>query len=354
MRWPGGSPTRTATAIIDHHAAFRPQGRVAVFQPRPGLGDLIWHLPIIRAIAGASQSGQVTLVTKPSTQADTLLADDPAIERIVWFDRNPRQSQGGGRGRHDGPLGTFRLVAQLRACHADSCVLLHHGASLAACLALAGIPHRYGYGYTRLQRVWLNHGPHLGNAAPFTEAFDQAAAFARAAGLWPLPEPAIAVQPAAVQAARAWLGDVARPLAILGIGGHGADRQWGAARFAALGGWLLGSGYGTVLPMAAAHEADLAQAVCLRLPQDRRVRPVVGQSLSLAAALLADAEMFVGNDSGLMNLRAATGRTAYALFGASGPLSHSAHIRSVVPPTGPRSGMGAITVDQVTGLIAAP
>ena len=324
-----------------------------MFQPRPGLGDLIWHLPIIRAIAGASGSGQVTLITKPSTQADALLAGDPAIERIVWFDRNPRQSQGGGRGRHDGPLGFPRLVAQLRGCGAESCVLLHHGASLAAAMALAGIPHRYGYGYAWRQRVWLNRGPYFGETAPFTEAFEQEAAFARAAGLWPLPEPAIAVQPGDAQAARVWLADAARPLAILGIGSHGADRQWGAERFAALGADLLRSGYGTVLPMAAAHEAELAQAVCSRLPQDRRVRPVIGQAIPLAAALLAEAELFVGNDSGLMNLRAAIGRTAYALFGASGPLRHSVHIRPVVPPAGPRAGMDAITVEQVRMLVDA-
>ena len=213
-------------------------------------------------------------------------------------------------------------------------------------MALAGIPHRYGYGYAAAQRLWLNAGPYLRRAAPFTEAAEQAAAFARAAGLWPLPEPAVTIQPAAASAARAWLADAAHPLAVLGIGSHGAERKWGAERFAALASVLLRSGYGTIVPMAAAHEAALAHTACNRLPRGS-VRPAIGLALPVAAALLAEAELFVGNDSGPMNLRAAVGRPAYALFGASGPLRHSKQIRPVIPPGGARAGMDAISVAQV-------
>ena len=336
------------SALANEPRQFRPAGRVAVFQPRPGLGDLIWHLPIIRAIADASEGGKITLVTKPSTQADALLAGDPAIERIAWFDRNPRQ----GRGRHDGPLGFPRLVATLRACRADSCVLLHHGASLAAAMALAGISHRYAYGYSRSQRLWLNHKPTLAAAMPFTEAFDQAAAFAKAAGLWPLPEASVGVQAAALQAVCKELARAVRPIAVLGIGSHGADRQWGTEKFAALAAGLLQTGIGTILLAMSANEAGLAQAISHRLPPDSRVRAAIGWPLADVAALLWEADLFVGNDSGLMNLRASLGRPAYALFGASGPLRHSSHIRPVIPPAGPRAGMAAITVGQVLDTVA--
>ncbi len=311
-----------------------------VFQPRPGLGDLIWHLPIIRAIA--QQSGPVTLVTKPSTQADALLTNDPDIAKIVWFDRNPRE----GRGYHDGALGFARLVATLRATRAEAGVLLHHGASLAAALRLAGIPQRYGYGYTAGQRWWLNSGPFLQGPIRFAEAFDQASAYASALGFTDLPEPSVRTDAVARQRVLARLQHLPRPFLALGIGAHGGKRQWGAERFAALVTlWLQANG-GTVLLLVAANEAGLANQVTVEMPPGR-VHAVIGWTLPDVAALLAEADDFVGNDSGLMNLRAACGRRAFGLFGASGPLRHSRLIVPIVPPAGPRAGMDAITVHSV-------
>ncbi len=314
----------------------------AVFQPRPGLGDLIWHLPLIRALA---TRGPITLITKPSTQADTLLANDALIGRIVWFDRNPRQ----GRGRHDGPLGFPRLVATLRAARLDSCVLLHHGASLAASMRLAGIPHRAGYGTSRAQRAWLNRGPYLGAIAPFTEAFDQATAYAAALGLAPLPEARVAVDPGSRERVLRRLEAAPRPWSVLGIGSQGANRQWGVANWAALAAHLARRP-GSVILLAAGHEAALASAVIEA--SGAAIQAAAGWALPEAIALLAEADLFVGNDSGLMNLRAAVGRPAYGLFGASGPLRHSALIRPVIPPAGPRAGMAAITVPLVLDTLA--
>ena len=319
-----------------------------MFQPRPGMGDLIWHLPVIRAIAAVSAERRVTLITKPSTQADILLRHDPAIGRIVWFDRNPRQ----GRGRHDGVFGYPRLVAGLRGCRADTCVLLHHGASLAAAMFLAGMPHRYGYGYDRVQRRWLNHGPFLGPDVQFSEAFDQANAFAHAAGFLELPEPSLQVDAAARARLAARMNRLPKPWAVLGVGCHGETRQWGAGRFAALADALLARGAGTVLLLAATHEAALVRDIEDRVTQTAGVHGAVGWKLDEVVALLSEAELFIGNDSGLMNVRAALGRPAYALFGASGPLRHSAQIHPIVPPSGPRSGMAGITVEQVLEALA--
>jgi heptosyltransferase-2 len=322
------------------------QGRTLVFQPRPGLGDLIWHLPLIRAIASATETGRIILFTKPSTQADTLLLNDPAIDQIAWFDRNPRASEGRGRGHHDGPLGFPRLVITLRACHAETAVLLHHGASLAAALRLAGIPHRYGYNTTP-QRKWLNTTPALPPEVQHAEAFDQATAYAAALGLTNLPEPSVRVDQTARQAVAARLATLPRPWTALGIGSNGAIRQWGAANFAALATARLARAPGSILLLAAAHENAFAESVAAAIPHPARVRIAAGWPLAEIVALLAIADLFIGNDSGLMNLRAATAQEAYGLFGASGPLRHSTLIRAIVPPGGARAGMSAISVRQV-------
>jgi len=285
----------------------------------------------------------VLLVTKPSTQADALLARDPAIAAITWFERNPR---GKTHGRHDGPLGFARLVADLRAARADTAILLHHAPALAAALRLAGIPRRHAYGFSRAQRFWLNAQPFLPAPPPFTEAAAQAATFAAAIGFPNLPEPSIHPDAAALVRVRTHLADAPRPWWVFGIGANDASRQWGADNFSSLAGHLAG----TTILLGGQMDAGLACAIAGKLAE--QPRQAIGWPLPDVAALLFVAEHFIGNDSGPLNLRAAMGRPAHALFGASGPLLHSRHIVPIVPEGGARAGMAAIGVEQARQVLA--
>ena len=284
-------------------------------------------------------------MTKPSTQADALLARDPAIAKITWFDRN---SRGNTNGRHDGPLGFARLVADLRAARADTAILLHHAPALAAALRLAGILRRHAYGFSRAQRLWLNAQPFLPAPPPFTEAAVQAATFATALGFPLLPEPSIHPDPAALVRVQTRLAEAPRPWWVFGIGANDADRQWGADNFSSLARHLAG----TTILLGGPMDADLACAIAGKLVE--QPRQAIGWPLADVAALLSLAEHFIGNDSGPLNLRAAMGRPAHALFGASGPLLHSRHIVPIVPKGGPRSGMAAIGVEQVRRDVLLP
>ena len=308
-------------------------------QPRPGIGDLIWHLPLIHALAG---HGKVDLMTKRSTAADVLLAGDPSIGRIVWLDRNPP----GRRGRHDGPLGFARLVGELRALGAGASVLLHQSTSLAAALATAGVRQRFGYGYG-LQRRFLNRGPALpGSDAP-KHPTAQAQSFAMALGLGVLPDAAqLTVSPEAAAAVRTREGALER-WAVLGVGSTEANRCWPPAQFAALARLLLERGAAGVMLLAASAEAPLAHEVMTHLGGDPRVRLAVGWKLGEVMALLEQAGLYVGNDSGMLNVRVALGRVGYGLFGVSGPLTHSARFVQIVSAAGARAGMESISLEDV-------
>ena len=41
-----------------------------VIQVKHGIGDVIWHLPFIRAIAGDEPAGAITFLTLPSSQRE--------------------------------------------------------------------------------------------------------------------------------------------------------------------------------------------------------------------------------------------------------------------------------------------
>lgn len=53
--------------------------RTAVIQVKRGIGDVIWHLPFARAIAGVSSDGQVTFLAPSSSSAKELLDAEPSI-----------------------------------------------------------------------------------------------------------------------------------------------------------------------------------------------------------------------------------------------------------------------------------
>src|SRR5690242_3269509 len=94
---------------------------VAVIQPLPGIGDMIWHLPHIRAIA-AHVGGPITLLAKPRSRADELFQAEPSVGEVLWVDRNPAGRAGG----HDGGRGWYRLIRTMRARRFSAVYLLHH------------------------------------------------------------------------------------------------------------------------------------------------------------------------------------------------------------------------------------
>ena len=59
----------------------------AVIQPKPGIGDVIWHLPFIRAIAAVSPGGRVTFLAPPTSGAHELLAAEPAVAETIYFEQ---------------------------------------------------------------------------------------------------------------------------------------------------------------------------------------------------------------------------------------------------------------------------
>src|SRR5580704_15310572 len=105
---------------------------VAVVQPLPGIGDMIWHLPHIRAIS-AHVGCPVTLITKPRSRADQIFGAENTIRDVFWLDRNPE----GRRGAHDGSIGLLRTVAALRERRFDAIFLLHHSKTIALMTMMA-------------------------------------------------------------------------------------------------------------------------------------------------------------------------------------------------------------------------
>jgi ADP-heptose:LPS heptosyltransferase len=113
------------------------------------------------------------------------------------------------------------------------------------------------------------------------------------------------------------------PLLALAPGAHGVGKRWPAERFAALAQRLIGPGGplagGFVALLGSANEKPEAAPTIALLPADKVIDLVDKTDPALAAAWLARADLYVGNDSGLTHLAAAAGTPTLGLFGPGLP-----------------------------------
>jgi heptosyltransferase-2 len=323
---------------------------VAVVQPLPGIGDMVWHMPHIRAIATAS-GAPVTLLVKQRSLADQLFAGEQTVDSIVPLDLNP----GGRRGEHDGITGLLHLAQLLRSHRFGTIILLHHSVSLAAAAWLARIPQRRGYGWGR-QRIFLNSGPFLPRDAARLHQHTRATHYLAAAGIaLASAEPTLPVAAAARTAARHELRLPAEPFVVLGIGSSEALRQWGVSRFTDLTAEMLDAGWPRVVLLGGPQDAAMAETIRARLGgRAQRVGLALGWHLQAVAGLLAEASFYVGNNTGAMNMAAAVGIRTYALFGSTKPFDHASQIVPItVLDTGVHDGMARLSLNAVLAAIRA-
>ena len=123
------------------------------------------------------------------------------------------------------------------------------------------------------------------------------------------------------EAAAARLVPSGGPVLAVGPAANWRGKQWRAERFAQLA-QRLTAPFGPlpgarVAVMAAAHERAQAEPALAAIPA-RRVIELVGKTdLLTAAAVLQRCSLFVGNDTGLMHIAAASGVPTLGLFGPS-------------------------------------
>ncbi len=110
----------------------------------------------------------------------------------------------------------------------------------------------------------------------------------------------------------------AKRLLVLGPGAALAGKAWPADRFGALAGLLTAKGGllegAVVVPAGGGMDRAAAAIIGQGVPAERFV-DMTGADLLTTAAVMARADLFVGNDSGMMHLAAAAGAPTLGLFG---------------------------------------
>ncbi len=139
-------------------------------------------------------------------------------------------------------------------------------------------------------------------------------------GLDPPPGPCLWTAPSHEGKAAAMI-PAGAPVLAIGPAANWRGKQWRGERFAELARRLTAAGGplpgARVAVLAAEHERGQARAVLEAIPGHRLVDLVGRVDLLTAAAALRRCALFIGNDTGLMHIAAATGTPTLGLFGPS-------------------------------------
>jgi heptosyltransferase-2 len=317
--------------------------RVAAIQVKRGIGDVIWHLPFIQAIAAASPGGQVTFLAPPSSCAEDLLAADPSVAETIHFEHNGSELKRAGN--------FIKLAVLLRWQRFRRVWILDRTLRPALAARLAGVPERIGLGLGAQRHFITNPG--IDQSHFHDQPVDWLVALMAAMKV-PLAstEPDLRLPPQTCAAIGEQFGHSPRPWIALGLGASHPDKDWPDAHWAEFIATLRQRIQGTVFLVGGSMNGARAQSF---IAQSSGALTVNACDLRLtdAAALLRLADLFVGPSSAPMNLAVAGGTDAFGLFGSTPVLKYSKRIHAIVPPGGASpDGMRRILPAQALEQIA--
>jgi len=292
----------------------------AVIQTKQGIGDVIWHLPFIRAIASASPGGRVSFLTLPSTRARDLLGAEPCVAETLYFENRGSELRRG--------LDILRLIRMLRGLRCDTVWVLDRSARPAFCALVAGVPNRFGVGLGP-QRYFITN-PGIDQALARELPIEWLKALMDTMRIECATEPNLQLPPEIVTDVGRRYAGRPRPWIVVALGGSHPAKDWPMPHWAEFMTALRKQTSGTVFVIGGPDHAERAHGLIDRSP-GAPAENACHLGIVEAAALLRHADLFVGPDSGPMNLAAAVGTPAFGLFGATRVLTYSRFIIPIPP-----------------------
>jgi len=114
--------------------------RILTVQNRMGIGDMVIFLPFIHAISKKFDT-PVSILVKENSKATQFLQNNPAIDEIIILDRGNKIKNG----RHDGVIGAFNLVKDLKKFNFDKIFIFNSSLRFNLIARAANIKNIYQY-----------------------------------------------------------------------------------------------------------------------------------------------------------------------------------------------------------------
>jgi heptosyltransferase-2 len=310
--------------------------KVAVIQVKRGIGDVIWHLPFVQAIAAVSPGRQVTFLAPPSSCAEQLLAADPSVAETIYFEHGGSELERG--------LNMVKLAALLRWQAFSQVWILDRTLRPALAALLAGTRERIGLGLGA-QRLFITN-PGIDRSHFHDQPIDWLKALMAAMHV-PLAstEPNLRLPAQTLAETAAKFAGLPRPWIALGLGASHPDKDWPDRHWAEFLAGLRQRAPGTIFLVGGSMNSARAER-CIAQSSGTPTVNACDLGLLEAAALLRHADLFVGPGSAPINIAVAGGTDTFGLFGSTPVLTYSKRIHPIVPP-------GGMTPDGMTRLLPA-
>jgi heptosyltransferase-2 len=279
------------------------------------IGDAVMTIPVVQAIRRAYPEAHISLLAKP--WVSEIFHENPDIDETILHEES-----------HASIIGKFRLASKLRKKKFDTAILLQNAFDAALITRLAGIPERIGYNLD-------SRGFLLTHAIPVNEEvqakhqvyyyLDLLKSIGLQAGN---PRPYIYLGDDEKQWARDFLRShfTGKNSALIGINPgatYGSAKRWPAERFATVISGIVKELNGRVIIFGSEKETDIAEEIVNNVVTQghqfsSQVLNLSGKtSLRELAALIAECDVFVTNDSGPMHMAAALCIPVVAIFGST-------------------------------------
>ncbi len=326
-------PLRRKPLTADGLRALRP-ARIVIVRQQNQMGDMVCATPALRAIREAWPAAHLTLVTAPVNVQ--VVRHNPLLDRVLTFDQRLWRR----------PLALLRFGRELRSGRPELAIVLASvsfsvtsaalGLATGARWVVGADSRPFGFDLSAVAfSLQLPSSPELDR-----HAVEHALAPLEAVGLV-TSDRATLVVPAADEQAEA-----ARILAGLEFGpGYWAlhpgagkvQNLWPAERFAAVAARAAAAGHRVLVLHGPADQPQLAALVAALPPAHAAmVKPAPPCPVGVAAALVAGAERFLCNDTGIMHVAGALRVPTLALFGPTDPALWKPPAAEVVALRSPR------------------
>lgn len=287
---------------------MKQEKKILVIQPLPGIGDLFWFDAALQSLSSFYKI-PLTLLTKRQSQAQHLYKDSPYVKEVLWLERP---------GRHGGILGVIRLALFLRRENFSIVWILHKSWCYRWACKLAGIQEIFKYESETQGRD--RHPIQRGNF------------LLKENDIPLLNEPKFLVSSTAKKQVQEKLSAYKKPWVAIGIGGTEPSKKWAASHWEDMAVWLSQTKKMSVFLLGGAREQEEATQM------ERHIREKGGEAVALTGfslqesmAFLDHVQLFVGNDTGMMNGAAVLNRPTIGLFLASPPLSYRRGLKALTP-----------------------
>jgi lipopolysaccharide heptosyltransferase II len=282
------------------------------------LGDLVTATPVFAALREAFPDAPIDALVGPWNR--DVLNESPYVSKVYIYD-SPRFRRNGAGTEAVSGAQALRAIAAARYTHI---VELRGDARTLLLPFRCRSARRVDRGSVRI-RHWLSRRRigAAGSPPPWHEVESNLAAVRPwLNGRPPSDRVQIFLTPQERESARARLRaagvDGGRPLVVLHPGAAWRPRAWSVDRFAALAARLRRDRGTSIAFVGGPDERDLEAALRARAP-DLPAAYVFDAPLRESLALIAEASLFVGSDSGLVHAAAACGTPVVALYGPQDP-----------------------------------